>query len=184
MTKNSTITRADIDAMSREEYDRRQNEQYAIFERLSDCVDKLLKRFGRPDFVQGQPHGDYSVHGDYSEYPQVVVFVHNLELLRQPVVSALQQLLKKFPGWQIDLMVGLWDHLKDWPNMGISIRADEIVDDLQRQYFPKEFQDLTYDGGRRGSMLDLREIAITSRISTNGSRASSATRFRCRRNGR
>lgn len=95
------------------------------------------------------------MHGDYSEYPQVVVFIHNLELLRQqPVVSALQQLLQELPGWQIDLMVGLWDHLKDWPNMGISIRTGEIVDALQRQYFPQEFQDLAYEGARRGTVAD------------------------------
>jgi hypothetical protein len=51
-------------------------------------------------------------------------------------------------------MVGLWDHLKDWPNMGISVRADEIVDDLQRQYFPREFQDLAYENGRPGKVTD------------------------------
>jgi hypothetical protein len=91
------------------------------------------------------------VHGDYTEYPQVVVFVDNLKLLRTPVVSALQDFIKDFPGWQIDLMVTLRGH-EDWPNMGISIRANEIVDDLQRQYFPKEFQELTYQGSRRGSV--------------------------------
>jgi len=42
----------------------------------------------------------------------------------------------------------------DWPNMGISIRADEIIDGLQRQYFPTEFQDLAYEGARRGSVCD------------------------------
>ncbi len=152
--RSNLITRDDIDSMARDEYDRRQDEQEAVFERLSSRVDSLLERFGRPDFMPGQPRGDFCVHGDYSEYPQVVVFVHNLELLRQPVVSALQQLLEEFPGWYIDMMVGLWDHLKDWPNMGISVRAHEVIDDLQRQYFPKEFQDLALEGSRRGSVLD------------------------------
>jgi hypothetical protein len=152
--RNNLITRDDIDSMSRDEYERRQNEQDEVFEIIQARVDQLLERFGRPDFMPGQRRGDFCVHGDYSEYPQVVVFVHNLELLRQPVVSALQQLLQEFPGWQIDMMVGLWDHLKDWPNMGISIRTDEIVDDLQRQYFPKEFQDLAFEGGRRGNVCD------------------------------
>lgn len=151
---SNLITRDDIDSMSRDEYDRRQSEQYDVFERLYSSVKSLLKRFGRPAFLRGQTEGDFSVHGDYSEYPQVVVFVHNLELLRQPVVSALQQLLAEFPGWRIDMMVGLWDHLKDWPNMGISVRADEIVDDLQRQYFPREFQDLQFKGARRGNVCD------------------------------
>lgn len=154
MTRNRIITRDDMESMTPDEYDRRQSEQYETFEHLQDRVDKVLERFGRPDFLPGQRRGDYAVHGDYSEYPQVVVFVHNLALLRQPVVSTLQQLLKELPGWQIDLMVGVWDHLKDWPNMGISIRANEIVDDLHREYFPKEFQGLAYEGCRRGSVLD------------------------------
>jgi hypothetical protein len=153
VTSNSTVSRDDIDNMSRDEYDRRQNEQFAVFERLSGRVERLLERFGRPDYLPGQPYGDYQVHGDYSEYPQVVVLAENLELLRTPVVRALQDLVREFPGWQIDLMVTLRGH-EDWPNMGISIRANEIVDDLQRQYFPKEFQDLTYEGARRGSVLD------------------------------
>lgn len=147
------ITRDDMESMSPDEYDRRQSEQYEVFEDLQDRVDKLLENFGRPDFLPGQPYGDYQVHGDYSEYPQVVVFVENLKLLQPPVVQALQQLVKGFQGWRIDLMVTLRGH-DDWPNMGISIRANEIVDDLQREYFPKEFQNLAYDGARRGSVVD------------------------------
>lgn len=154
VTKNNLITRDDIERMDRKEYHRRQSEQYEVFERLCEFVEKVLERFGRPDYLPGQRHGDFQVHCDYSEYPQVVVFIHNLELLRQPAVSALQGLVREFPGWQIDLMVGLWDHLKDWPNMGISIRANEIVDDLRREYLPKEYQNLTFEGARRGSVLD------------------------------
>ena len=151
--KTKLITRDDMETMSPHEYDRRQSEQYDTFEDLEGRVDKLLERFGKPDYLPGQPYGDYQVHGDYSEYPQVVVFVENLKLLETPVVGALQQLVKQFPGWQIDLMVTLRDH-KDWPNMGISIRADEIVDGLHRQYFPKEYQDIAYQGARPGNVLD------------------------------
>jgi hypothetical protein len=152
VTKNSLITRDDIDRMDRNEYHRRQNEQYEVFERLCDLVESVLERFGRPDYLPGQPYGDFQVHCDYSEYPQVVVFVDNLRILLPPVVDALQQLVKEYPGWQIDLRVTTRGH-EDWPSMGISIRANEIVDDLQRQYFPKEFQNLAYEGARRGSVL-------------------------------
>src|SRR5271156_3304698 len=149
------VTRADMGSMSQDDYDHRQSEQFATFERLSQRVEKLLEQFGRPDFLPRQRQGDFLVHGDYSEYPQVVVFIHNLELLRRPVVNVLQGLLKELPGWQVDLMVALWDHLDgDWPNMGISIRANEIIDDLQRQYFPKEYQDLAFENSRSGSVLD------------------------------
>lgn len=153
MTKNNLITRDDIERMDRDEYHRRQNEQYEVFERLCDLVEKVLERFGRPDYLPGQRHGDFQVHCDYSEYPQVVVFVDNLKLLLPPVVGALQQLVKGFPGWHIDLMVTTRGH-EDWPNMGISIRVDEIVDDLRREYFPKEYQGLAFAGARRGSVRD------------------------------
>lgn len=148
------ITRDDMESMSRDEYARRQNEQLATFRHLRVLVGQLLEQFGRPDFQPEQQCGDYSVHGDYGEYPQVVVFVHNLGLLRQPVVDALQGLARQYPGWHIDLMIGLWGHLEDWPEMGISIRANEIVDDLKREYFPKEFQNLAYEGARCGSVWD------------------------------
>jgi hypothetical protein len=153
VTQTDTITRNDIDSMSRGEYDRRQTEQFAVFEVLCARVERLLERFGRPDYQPGQPYGDYQVHDDYSEYPQVVVFVENLELLRNPLVKELEGLIREFPGWRIDLMVAVRGR-EDWPNMGISIRANGIVDNLQRQYFPEEFQDLTYEGARRGSVLD------------------------------
>jgi hypothetical protein len=142
-----------MESMSPAEYDRRQSEQYEIFEQLQDRVEKLLERFGRPDYLPGQRHGDFQVHCDYSEYPQVVVFVDNLKLLLPAVVDAIQQLVKEYPGWHIDLRVTTRGH-EDWPNMGISIRANEIVDDLHREYFPKEFQNLAYKGARRGSLLD------------------------------
>jgi hypothetical protein len=154
VTQTKIVTRDDIDSMSEEEYDRHQAALYSVFQRLEARVDELLERFGRPDFLPGQRCGDYQVHGDYNEYPQVHVFVHNLELLRPPAVTALQQLLQEFPGWQIDLGIGLWDHLKDWPNMCVSIRQNEIVEDLQRQYFPKEYQDLAFENARRGSVFD------------------------------
>jgi hypothetical protein len=153
MKNNNTITRRDMESMSRGEYDRRQSEQFAVFQRLQDQIEKLLERFGRPDYLPGQPYGDYHLNGDYSEYPWIVVFVDNLSLLRRPVVNALQELIKDLPGWQIDLMVTTRGR-EDWPDMGISIRANEIVDDLQRQYFPKEYQDLTYEGARRGKLVD------------------------------
>ena len=83
--KSSTISRDDIDSVSRAEYDRRQNEQYDVFEILRVRVFELLKRFGRPDFMPGQRHGDFSVHGDYSEDPQVVVFRYS-EVLRGQLI--------------------------------------------------------------------------------------------------
>src|SRR6202012_1108665 len=102
----------------------RYQEQAAIFRRLYESVENLLGRFGRPDYLPGQPRGDFQVHGDYNGYPQVVVFVDNLEMLRPNIVSALQNLVKNYPGWQIEVAVALRDHDDDWPDMGLYIRPN------------------------------------------------------------
>ena len=99
-----------------------------------------------------RPDGDYSVHGDYSGYPQIVVFVGNLKCCGRQSFCELQRLIKEFPGWQVEVTVAVRGH--DWPNMGLYIRPHEIIDGLQRQYFPKEFQDIAYEGARRGTAYD------------------------------
>lgn len=45
--KSDTISRDDMDSMSRAEYWRRQDEQYDVFEILQARIEKLLERFGR-----------------------------------------------------------------------------------------------------------------------------------------
>ena len=131
--------------------DRKQAE---TFEQLYHRVDNLLERFGQPDFLPGRSQGDFAVHGDFSGYPQVVTFVHNLELLRPNVINELQRLIKEFPGWEIEVTVAVRGHDDDWPKMGLYVRPNEIIDGLQRQYFPKEFQDIEYVGARRGAAYD------------------------------
>jgi hypothetical protein len=112
----------------------------------------LLEQYGRPDSLSGL--GDYSAHADFRQSPQVKVSISNLELLRPLIVYQLQEIVKDFPGWEIVAAVALEEHLEDWPNMGLYIRPHEIIDGLQRQYFPKEFQDIEYVGGRRGTEDD------------------------------
>jgi hypothetical protein len=136
------------------ERDRIYKEQYDVFEKLYPRVDELMKRFGEPDFRPERRHGDFAVHGDYGGYPEIVVFVHNLALLRPEVIDELQQLIKEYPGWQVTVTVHPWDRPRDWPNMGLYIRPDEIIDGLQREYFPPEFQNLQYQGARRGTADD------------------------------
>lgn len=82
---------------------------------------------------------------------QQKIYVTNLELLRPAVIKDLQSLLKDFPGWEI--MVAI-DVDRTWPVMGLTIRAHEIVDGLQRQYFPEPYRKFFYEGSRRGTDLD------------------------------
>ena len=127
------------------------NMKYLKISRLAST--SCLNALGGQTICRGSPTGTVRCTAIIAKYPQVVVFVENLKLLQPPVVGALQQVVKEFPGWQIDLMVTLRGH-EDWPNMGISIRVDEIVDDLQRQYFPSEYQNLAYEHSRQGNVLD------------------------------
>jgi hypothetical protein len=142
---------------TRQDPDRPYVEQVEVFELLYQRVENLLERFGRPSFLPGQRHGDYTVQGDYGGYQQVVVFVNKLQMLQSGVVCAVQELVREFPGWEVEFAVAVWGHFKDWPNMGLYIRPHEIIDGLQRQYFPKEFQDLDYsgaEGARPGTAYD------------------------------
>lgn len=134
--------------------DRRYSEQLDLFEELYPRVKEVMKRFGQPDYLPERSRGDYTVHGDYGGYPEVVIFVGNLAMLQPNVVSELQKLIKNFPGWQVTVTVALREHLHDWPEMGLYIRPHEIIDGLQRQYFPDEFQNVEYVGARRGTADD------------------------------
>jgi hypothetical protein len=127
--------------------DRRYDEQYEIFERLRVRIDDLLEQYGRPDTLSGL--GDYSAHDDFRQSPQVKVSVGNLDLLRPSIVYQLQGIVSDFPEWEIVYAVALEDHLEDWPNMGLYIRGNEILDTLQRQYFPEEYRDVQYSDSRR-----------------------------------
>src|SRR5207302_657725 len=98
--------------------------------------------------------GDYWVHDSYWGYPQAKIYINNLALLRPPVIKLLQQVLADFPGWEIMVAVSVRGSGETWPKMGLTIRAPEIVDGLQRQYFPKEFQNIEYEGSRRGTDRD------------------------------
>jgi hypothetical protein len=133
--------------------DHTHDDRLDVFEQLYPRVVEVMKNFGRPDFLPGQPKGDYTVHGDFGGHPEAVIYVRNLAMLRPDIVRELQKLIREFPGWQITITVSMWNQ-DDWPNMGLYIRPNEIIDGLQRQYFPREFQNVEYEGARRGTAYD------------------------------
>jgi hypothetical protein len=73
----------------------------------------------------------------------------DLEMMRPDVIRSLQKLLDGYPNWEIVMAVSNPDQEEAWPTMRLIIRDDEIIDGLQRQYFPKEFQDIECEGSRR-----------------------------------
>jgi hypothetical protein len=131
------------------EEERRYDEEFDKFERLRGRIDKLLEQYGKPDTLNGL--GDYSAHDDFRQSAQVKVCVGNLKLLQPSIVYQLQKIVRDFPGWEIVYSVAVDGHFDDWPNMGLYVRPNEIVDTLQRQYFPTEFQDISYRGSRRAA---------------------------------
>lgn len=122
-------------------------EQARVWDILYTRMEKILQRFGKEDFIG---RADYWIVDDNWGSEQHTLYVNNLNLLAPQIVKLLQTTLTDFPDWEILVTVTLGKSSKSWPPMGLKIRAHEIVDDLQRQYFPKDFQGIKYEGSRRG----------------------------------
>ena len=107
-------------------------------------IREILQQYGKED--------DYLEHNDYHlVYDNLGLWQHkietsNLEIVRPCVIESLKQLLSGYPNWEIVIAVS--NPEKGWPPMGLVIRDDEIVDGLQRDYFPREFQTVEYEGSR------------------------------------
>ena len=102
----------------------------------------MLDRFGRKDAVR---EGDYwLVDDNWGWWVHQLEFTR-IELYRPEVLWALQDLLIDFPKWSMTIRVDVIGKEDDWPGMGVIVYPDRIVDDLQRQYLPPEFQDVSFD---------------------------------------
>jgi hypothetical protein len=118
---------------------------------LFDSVREVLQQFGVEDPFG---KGDYLVVDDNYGFRGHKVEIHTLRMLDPQIVKALQLLLRRFPDWEIIIAVGIPGKEKLWPLMGLTIRAHEIVDGLQRQWFPPEYRDIHYPGSRPGTERD------------------------------
>jgi hypothetical protein len=112
---------------------------------LHDRIVETLDRYGRSD---GFREGDYFLLGENWGWQRHQMEVQNLGLLKPHVVKELQTLLADYPDWEMTVRVDVPGKENDWPGMGIVIRRDEIIDELQREFLPDEFQSLTYEGGK------------------------------------
>jgi hypothetical protein len=133
--------------MSERDLTRQERDWGILYERIS----KLLQQFGKVDAIG---EGDYWLIDENWGFDQHKVEVQNLNLLDPKIVKSLQTLLGGFPDWEIMIAVALPGTEGIWPAMGLVIRRDEIIDGLQRQYFPKEFQNVRYEGSRPGTDRD------------------------------
>lgn len=120
---------------------------------LYDRIRGMLKQFGEED--DGTDHKDYFLLDENLGLWLHKIETSNLEMVRPVVVKSLQKLLQGYPNWEISIAVTSLKTESPWPTMGLVIRDDEIVDGLQRQYFPKEFQTIAYEGSRpQGSRFE------------------------------
>lgn len=126
-------------------------QQVETWDRLYEQVTGLLARHGKED---SSGVADYWVNADNYGWRRISIGVNNLKMLSPDIVKSLRSLLSELPGWEITLAVDLLEKEKTWPLMGLTIRKHEIIDGLQRQYFPAEFQNLKYEGSRPGTGYD------------------------------
>jgi hypothetical protein len=114
---------------------------------LYDRIQKVMRPLGKES---GIGEGDYWLVDDNWGATQHKLGVNNLKLLDPKIVKQLQNCLRGYPDWEIVVAVDVLGPGESWPEMGLCIRLHEIVDELQRQYLPPEFQQLKYEGSRKG----------------------------------
>ncbi|MGE0564704.1 MAG: hypothetical protein AB7O50_09340 [Pseudolabrys sp.] len=118
---------------------------------LYDRIETILSRYGKED-----PRGraDYWVLDDNYGFDQHKVLVNKLDMLSPKIVRQLRDALADYPNWDIVVAVDVLGLGEKWPAMGLIVRAHEVVDGLQRHYFPTQYRFLHYPDSRPGTDLD------------------------------
>src|SRR5262245_24182419 len=116
-------------------------EQIRVWETLYTRIKDTLDEFGREDWLG---RADYWIVSDNWGTAQHKLYVNNLALLAPSAVKLLQKTLADFPDWEIVVAIDLREKGQSWPSMGLTIRGHEIIDELQRQYFPPQYQGVRY----------------------------------------
>lgn len=98
--------------------------------------------------------GDFWVVDDNYGWRRHYVYIFNLSLITQLNIIALKRMLANFPAWEIIVVVDVVEKEGVWPPMGVTIRRDEIIDGLRREYLPPTFRDFVIPGSRPGTGYD------------------------------
>jgi hypothetical protein len=114
-------------------------------------IKRMLEPYGKEDAFG---KGDYLLVDDNWGNHQQKLEVQNLNLIRPRIVELLQSILAPYPDWEIVIGIDAPERKAGWPPMGLTVRSHEIIDGLQRQYLPAEFQTLKYKGSRVGTDRD------------------------------
>ena len=113
---------------------------------LYSQIRALLQQYGKED--DGTDEKDYLLVDDNLGLWQHRIETSNLEIVKPVVVKSLQRLLNGYPNWEIAITIGSSVKEKAWPSMCLIIGDNEVIDGLQREYFPEEFKTIEYEGSR------------------------------------
>ena len=120
---------------------------------LHNLIREVLQQFGEEDSTEW--NGSSLIHerrdywlldenwGNWAHR----IEPHNPKMLMPAVIKSLQRLLTQYPNWEIIISVG-GPQEEQQAAHGLVIRDDEIIDGLERQYLPREFQGVEYEGRR------------------------------------
>jgi hypothetical protein len=109
---------------------------------LYEQIVKTLDQFGKRDAFR---KGDYWLVDDNWGWRRQQLEIQNLDFLAPRVVTSLQNLLADYPTWEITVRVDVPGKENSWPGMGVIIHSDEVVDELKREFLPKEFRNISYE---------------------------------------
>jgi hypothetical protein len=123
--------------MTTRQYRQQRKEWKKLYAAIADVLAPLGREdnFGKADY--------WILDEDWGNRGQKVL-INNLGLLRPDIVQSLQTLLRDFPEWHIALAVDIRGKELDWPDMGLTLTASGIEDELDRNYLPTEFQNYSY----------------------------------------
>jgi hypothetical protein len=113
---------------------------------LHDRITETMDRFGQKDPIR---KGDYWLLDENWGWYRQQLEVQNLSLLEPSIIEALQALLAHHPKWDITVRVDVRGKEESWPGMGLIIRHDKIIDELQRDFLPEEFRAFSYGSSNR-----------------------------------
>jgi hypothetical protein len=113
---------------------------------LYDQIRKVLRQFGEEDDYPEQK--DFLLVDDNLGLFQHRVETRNLEMVKPVVITSLRKVLAGYPNWEIVVAISCPAKETAWPGMCVVVSDDEIIDGLQRQYLPKEFESIDYEGSR------------------------------------
>jgi hypothetical protein len=116
---------------------------------LRDRLKPVLEQFGSEDSWDSELKtvlNDYYFMEDNWGGNYHKVEIHNLRMLKPEVIKSIQGLLHDHPKWHVFIQVDVPGTEEAWPNMSLFVYADKVVDGLERDYLPEEFQGLVYEG--------------------------------------